>query len=199
MHSGFPRRHEAVTADGRSLHSIAEPGDQRPPLDDRRLHRRKLQRGLVTCLALPDLGHPESVRICGVGRDYVTETAGHVAGSIDQDVGESIPLSGDRCHLADQTVHLASNPLRRPRNRSSSTSTIRVAHEGIHVALAHAPRINVVIEADALKHHDIGLAHILLGVLRVSDVVTTTLLDRMAIRMQSIRDRISLLLNEERM
>jgi hypothetical protein len=54
-----------------------------------------------------------------------------------------------------------------------------------------------VEEADALKHHDIGLAHILLGVLRASDSVATTLLDRMGLRMQSVRDRISLLLNEE--
>jgi hypothetical protein len=54
-----------------------------------------------------------------------------------------------------------------------------------------------VEEADALKHHNIGLAHILLGVLRNSDSVATTLLDRMGIRVQSVRDRISLLLNEE--
>jgi ATP-dependent Clp protease ATP-binding subunit ClpC len=54
-----------------------------------------------------------------------------------------------------------------------------------------------VEEADALKHHNIGLAHILLGVLRDSDSVATTLLDRMGIRVQSVRDRISLLLNEE--
>ncbi len=56
-----------------------------------------------------------------------------------------------------------------------------------------------VEEADALKHHDIGLAHILIGVLRVSDSVATTLLDRMGVRLQSVRDRISLLLNEEPM
>ena len=52
-------------------------------------------------------------------------------------------------------------------------------------------------EADLLKHHDIGLVHILLGVLRAPDSVATALLDPMGIHLESVRDRISLLLNED--
>jgi ATP-dependent Clp protease ATP-binding subunit ClpC len=52
-------------------------------------------------------------------------------------------------------------------------------------------------EADALKHHDIGLAHLLLGVLREPASEAATLLDRTGVRFQSVRDAIAALLNEE--
>jgi len=52
-------------------------------------------------------------------------------------------------------------------------------------------------EADALKHHDIGLAHVLLGVLHESDSRAATSLDRSGIRLQLIRDGMGMLLNEE--
>lgn len=52
-------------------------------------------------------------------------------------------------------------------------------------------------EADALKHHEIGLASLLLGVLREPGSEATTLLDRTGIRLQSVRDGIAVLLNEE--
>lgn len=52
-------------------------------------------------------------------------------------------------------------------------------------------------EADALKHQDIGLVHLLLGVLRGPDSVATTLLDRLGIHLQSVRDHVSLLVDEE--
>jgi hypothetical protein len=52
-------------------------------------------------------------------------------------------------------------------------------------------------EADLLKHHDIGLVHVLLGVLCAADSAATALLDRMGIRLESVRERISLLLNED--
>jgi hypothetical protein len=52
-------------------------------------------------------------------------------------------------------------------------------------------------EADALTHHDIGLAHILLGVLREPGSRATMLLDWTGIRLQSVRDGIAVLLNEE--
>ena len=51
-------------------------------------------------------------------------------------------------------------------------------------------------EADAWKHHDIGLVHILLGVLREPGS-TAALLDRTGIRLQPVRDDIAVLLTEE--
>jgi ATP-dependent Clp protease ATP-binding subunit ClpA len=52
-------------------------------------------------------------------------------------------------------------------------------------------------EADLLKQQDIGLVHILIGVLRGPDSIATRLLERMDIRLQSVRHRLALLLNEE--
>ena len=52
-------------------------------------------------------------------------------------------------------------------------------------------------EADRLKQQDIGLVHMLIGVLRGPDSAATRLLDRMGIRLQSVHDQLALLLNEE--
>ena len=52
-------------------------------------------------------------------------------------------------------------------------------------------------EADALKHQHIGLAHLLLGVLREPDPAAATLLDRAGMRLQSVRHDIAQLLDEE--
>jgi hypothetical protein len=52
-------------------------------------------------------------------------------------------------------------------------------------------------EADALHHQDIGLAHILLGVLRERDSVAATLLDRNGLHLQFVRDGIAGFLDEE--
>jgi Clp amino terminal domain, pathogenicity island component len=54
-------------------------------------------------------------------------------------------------------------------------------------------------EADALQHQDIGLAHILLGVLHEPQSAAATLLDRRDVRRQSVRDDIAELLDEEPM
>jgi len=52
-------------------------------------------------------------------------------------------------------------------------------------------------EADLLKHQDIGLVHLLLGVLRGPDSAARTLLDRLGIHLQSVRDQVLLLVDEE--
>ena len=52
-------------------------------------------------------------------------------------------------------------------------------------------------EADALNHQDIGLVHILLGVLRERDSVAATLLDGNGMHLQSVRHGIAQFLNEE--
>jgi hypothetical protein len=52
-------------------------------------------------------------------------------------------------------------------------------------------------EADRFQHQDIGLAHLLLGVLHEPDSAAKTLLDGMGIRLESVRDRMSQLLHEE--
>lgn len=54
-----------------------------------------------------------------------------------------------------------------------------------------------VEEADALAHHDIGLAHLLLGVLREPDPLAATLLDRAGMHLLAVRDGIAHLLDEE--
>jgi ATP-dependent Clp protease ATP-binding subunit ClpC len=54
-------------------------------------------------------------------------------------------------------------------------------------------------EADALKHPQIGLAHLLLGVLREPDCMAARVLHRTGMRLQSVRDDIVQLLNEEPM
>lgn len=53
-----------------------------------------------------------------------------------------------------------------------------------------------VEEADALAHRDIGLAHLLLGVLREPDPLAAALLDRAGMHLQAVRDRIAQLLDE---
>ena len=52
-------------------------------------------------------------------------------------------------------------------------------------------------EADALKHQRIGLAHLLLGVLREPGSVAATVLEGAGMRPQSVRDEIERLLKEE--
>ena len=52
-------------------------------------------------------------------------------------------------------------------------------------------------EADAWKHDDIGLVHLLLGVLREPGSLAARTLDRTGIRLQAVRNGIAALLNEE--
>jgi Clp amino terminal domain, pathogenicity island component len=54
-----------------------------------------------------------------------------------------------------------------------------------------------VDEADALQHQEIGLAHLLLGVLREPVSEAATLLARAGMRLQSVRDDIARLQNED--
>jgi ATP-dependent Clp protease ATP-binding subunit ClpA len=53
-------------------------------------------------------------------------------------------------------------------------------------------------EADALQHHDIGLPHILLAILREPDSIAP-LLERMGVPVQSLRDDAARMLDEELM
>ena len=54
-----------------------------------------------------------------------------------------------------------------------------------------------VVEADALHHQDVGLAHLLLGMLREGDASATDLLDQMGIRIEQIRAGLDAYLNAE--
>jgi len=52
-------------------------------------------------------------------------------------------------------------------------------------------------EADRLLHHDIGIAHLLLGILREQGSAATSILTQKGMRLQSVRDDIVHLVNEE--
>ena len=54
-----------------------------------------------------------------------------------------------------------------------------------------------VAEADALHHQGIGIAHLLLGVLREGDTPATALLEQMGIGAKHVRTRLDAYLNEE--
>jgi hypothetical protein len=54
-----------------------------------------------------------------------------------------------------------------------------------------------VAEADALQHREVGLAHLLLGMLRQQDLAAAALLSRTGLDLQSVRNDIATLLNEE--
>jgi ATP-dependent Clp protease ATP-binding subunit ClpA len=52
-------------------------------------------------------------------------------------------------------------------------------------------------EADRLQHAEIGLAHLLLGVLREPGSLAVMLLDRHGVRASAIRDQLPILLRDE--
>lgn len=52
-------------------------------------------------------------------------------------------------------------------------------------------------EADGLRHREIRLAHILLGILRQPDSAATPVLSRRGVRLESVREDIDRLLDEE--
>jgi ClpA/ClpB-like protein len=52
-------------------------------------------------------------------------------------------------------------------------------------------------EADRLLHHDIGIAHLLLGILRDERSIATSILCEKGMRLHTVRDDIVQLLNEE--
>jgi hypothetical protein len=58
---------------------------------------------------------------------------------------------------------------------------------------------HTVEEADHLLHHDIGIAHVLLGILREERTIATSILRRKGMRLDSVRADIVHLLNEEAM
>jgi hypothetical protein len=58
---------------------------------------------------------------------------------------------------------------------------------------------NTAEEAERLMHHDIGVAHLLLGVLRDERSVATSILRDKGMRLDAVRDDIVHLLNEEPM
>ena len=64
------------------------------------------------------------------------------------------------------------------------------------------PRVQQVFraaveEADAHHHEGVGLAHLLIGLLREGDAVATGLLDQMGIGVRQLRDGLATYLNEE--
>ena len=56
-----------------------------------------------------------------------------------------------------------------------------------------------VEEADQLLHHDIGIAHVLLGILREERTIATSVLRRNGMRLDTVRADIGHLLNEDPM
>jgi hypothetical protein len=54
-------------------------------------------------------------------------------------------------------------------------------------------------EANALRHRDIGIAHVLLGILRDERSASTAILEKNGMRLHTVRDDIAHLLNEEPM
>jgi hypothetical protein len=58
---------------------------------------------------------------------------------------------------------------------------------------------HTVEEADRLLHHDIGIAHVLLGILREERTIATTILRGKGMRLDTVRADIVHLLNEEPM
>jgi ATP-dependent Clp protease ATP-binding subunit ClpC len=58
---------------------------------------------------------------------------------------------------------------------------------------------HTVEEADQLLHHDIGIAHVLLGILREDRTIATSILRRKGMRLDTVRADIGHLLNEEPM
>ena len=52
-------------------------------------------------------------------------------------------------------------------------------------------------EADAMNHHEVGLAHILLGMMRDRDSTAAKLLEDAGIRVASVRDALAALLRED--
>ena len=68
--------------------------------------------------------------------------------------------------------------------------------------IAPGPRVQQVFraaveEADAHHHEGVGLAHLLIGLLREGDAVATGLLDQMGIGVRHVRDGLKTYLNEE--
>jgi hypothetical protein len=68
--------------------------------------------------------------------------------------------------------------------------------------IAPGPRVQRVFraaveEADAHHHERVGLAHLLIGLLREGDAVATGLLDQMGIGVRHVRDGLATYLNEE--
>jgi ATP-dependent Clp protease ATP-binding subunit ClpC len=59
--------------------------------------------------------------------------------------------------------------------------------------------LGLVEEADRLLHHDIGIAHVLLGILREERTIATSIPRRKGMRLDSVRADIVHLLNEEAM
>src|SRR5687767_6267146 len=80
------------SAERYGLDAIAEAGDQWPGLGDGRLHRSQRQGRLVTGLAVPDLGDPESSLVGWITGNHVAQAAGHGLCAVQKDSRECVPL-----------------------------------------------------------------------------------------------------------
>jgi hypothetical protein len=101
----LPRITESVTANRSSLEALAEPSDMRPGLSNGLLYGWQFKRSLMTLFAIPHLGDPNSVSICGIVRHDVAETARHRADALQKRCSDRIAFARGDLHLPDESKH----------------------------------------------------------------------------------------------